>query len=427
MVLLAPLVGAAVFLSGFAAALPTSYGSSGSVYDSSGDSSSDSSSSSYGSDSSYGGDSSNYGSDSSYGGDSSDYNSGDSSTMMMDTETIDSTSTATGYNSYQTSSYGSGSSYWGGSGYSDCVNQCIAQYGQGMGGQYQATATAGVGGYSGGGSGTTHTIIVGPEAGVYRMVPFATNASVGDTIEWLWNTPNHTVTRSSALLPCNKSADAPVFASGEQAANFVFRELVNDTDPIFYYCGTPGHCEKGMFGVINPSMALPGAPTSLGAMMSSIAANDSDISAYAAYMNNATGGNDVASSWADNLDMSDIPETLVPQMMESVMYSRIVMAMNPWVVKGSAIDLSGVNTQSLTLPLDASKLNAASSGSAAASVSAGPTPVGADATSSAPATSASAAPSSSSSSGSNTNGANSVASPRFLVAAVVVVATIFAL
>jgi len=449
MVLLAPLVGAAVFLSGFATALPTNYGSSssGSSYGSS-DGSSDSSSygssdgsSSYGSsDSSY--DSSGYGGDSSYG-DSSSMMMEDSSTMMMDsTETVDSTSTNTGYNSYQTgssygsygsgsygsSSYGSGSSNWGGSGYEDCVNQCIAQYGGGLGGEYQATQTQAVGGYSGSsGSGATHTVIVAPSQGVFRMVPFYTNASVGDTIEFRWGADNHTVTKSSALLPCNKSTEDPVFASGEQDKGFIFRELVNDTNPTFYYCGTPGHCEKGMFGVINPGMAPPGAPTSLGGMMSSMAANDSDLSTYAAYTMNTTSNNEAASSWGMGLDMSAFPDWAMPLVMENVMYTQNVMAMNPWAVASDGMDLSGVGSQSLKLPMDAAVLNAASAGPAAASASAAPspTPAGADATSGT--ASASASPSSSSGSGGSSNGASSVASPRFLVAAVVVLATIFAL
>lgn len=33
----------------------------------------------------------------------------------------------------------------------------------------------------------------------------------------------------------------------------VFRVTVNTTDPIFFYCGFPSHCELGMVGVINPS------------------------------------------------------------------------------------------------------------------------------------------------------------------------------
>jgi plastocyanin len=462
MVLIAPLIGAAVFLSGLTAALPTnSYdsgsSSSNSNYGSSSDSSnsnygssdssnsnygsSDSSNSNYGSSdssSSYGSSGSNYGSNSgsNYGG-SNNYDSSSTSTyeststMMMDstsTMNMDSTSTTTSQN-YQTTSYGSGSNYWGGSGYEDCVNQCIAQFGGSTGGgSYQATATSGS--YGSKGTGATHTVIVAPTKGVFRMMPFATNASVGDTIEFHWGADEHTVTKSSALLPCNKSSEAPVFASGEQNQSFVFTQVVNDTNPTFYYCGTPTHCEKGMFGIINPAMAAPGSPTSLGGMMQSMAANDSDLSAYAAYSSNVTSSNDAAAKWGSNFDMTNLPDWSHSLVATNVLFTRAVFGMNKEVLQtdGTA-DLSSVGTTPLMLPMDISQpLNAASapqSTSQAAATdgnaanAANVTPAGAAATD--PASSA-AAPTTSKSSG-----ASSVASPRLLVAGVVVLATIFAL
>lgn len=71
-------------------------------------------------------------------------------------------------------------------------------------------------------------------------MPFAVNASVGDTVKFVWGAKNHTVTKSSQLELCNKTSDAP-FASGEQNAPFEFTQVVNDTNPTFFYCGTPGH------------------------------------------------------------------------------------------------------------------------------------------------------------------------------------------
>jgi len=53
-----------------------------------------------------------------------------------------------------------------------------------------ATSTAG---------GATHTVIVAPTQGILRYVPFVVNASVGDTINFMWNANNHTVTKSSQL------------------------------------------------------------------------------------------------------------------------------------------------------------------------------------------------------------------------------------
>jgi plastocyanin len=59
------------------------------------------------------------------------------------------------------------------------------------------------------GGGATHTIYVAPDQHSLRYLPFAVNASVGDTLTYVWTTPiNHTVTHSSALNICNKSSDA---------------------------------------------------------------------------------------------------------------------------------------------------------------------------------------------------------------------------
>jgi plastocyanin len=73
--------------------------------------------------------------------------------------------------------------------------------------------------YGSKGTGATHTVIVAPTQGVLRYVPFAVNASVGDTIQFMWGANNHTVTKSSALTPCNKSTDG-LFASGTQNKDF---------------------------------------------------------------------------------------------------------------------------------------------------------------------------------------------------------------
>ena len=86
----------------------------------------------------------------------------------------------------------------------------------------------------------THTVIVAPTQGVLRYIPFAVNASVGDTVRFVWRANTHTVTKSSQLELCNKTSAAP-FASGTHDKDFTFDQVVNDTNPTFYYCGTPGH------------------------------------------------------------------------------------------------------------------------------------------------------------------------------------------
>jgi len=216
--------------------------------------------------------------------------------------------------SYSPPSYGSGSSSWSGENYNSCVQQCMASYGAPSAATYAPpaatytppTATSGSYGSSGSsGSSATHTIIVAPTQGVLRFVPFALNASVGDTLQFMWGANNHTVTHSSALTPCNKTLDNP-FSSGEQNKGFVFTQVVNDTNPLFFYCGTPTHCEKGMFGIINPPNAL-GSPTSAANMMAPLASNDSSIAAYATYTNNMTANSTGAAEWGSSMDMSSMP------------------------------------------------------------------------------------------------------------------------
>jgi plastocyanin len=440
MVLITPLVGAAVFLSGLAAALPTnSYDSSNSNngYDSSSNSNSNYDSSN--SNSNYNsGSNSNYnsGSNSNYNGNSNNYNGNnyDSSSTSTDESTststtssynnnynnnYDSSSTTSSYDSY-TTSYGSGSNYWGGSGYEDCVNQCIAEFGGSTGGgSYQATTTAGS--YGPTGTGATHTVLVAPSKGVFRMLPFATNASVGDTIEFRWGADNHTVTKSSQLLPCNKSSADPVFASGEQNDGFIYHQVVNDTAPIFYYCGTPGHCEQGMFGIINPPTTAPGAPSSVGGMMQMMAANDSNLAAFAGYTSNLTSNNEAAKNWGGAIDLAGLPEWSHPYVMTNVLFSRGVFAMNPEVLQAdNTADLSSAATTPLMLPVDMSgALNAATASQQ--------DPSSGDAAAQTPAAAAASDPAPSAQPSTKSSGASSVASPRLLVAAAVVVATIFAL
>ena len=121
------------------------------------------------------------------------------------------------------------------------MTECIASYGAPPSTYTPASSYSSDGSYQGStGTGVTHTVIVAPTQGVFRYMPFAVNASVGDTVLFSWGANNHTVTKSSQLEICNKTKDAP-FASGEQNKPFVFTQVVNDTQPTFFYCGTPTH------------------------------------------------------------------------------------------------------------------------------------------------------------------------------------------
>jgi hypothetical protein len=56
----------------------------------------------------------------------------------------------------------------------------------------------------------------------------------------------HTVTQSSALSICNATQQPGAFKSGMQNAGFEFSVPVKDESTIYYFCGVPSHCQKGM-------------------------------------------------------------------------------------------------------------------------------------------------------------------------------------
>jgi len=307
-------------------------------------------------------------------------------------------------------SYGSGSSNWGNSGYNDCVNQCVAQFGT-PDYQYTPTSTSQSEGSSG--NGATHTVIVAPSQGVLRYIPFALNASVGDTVKFMWGANNHTVTKGSQLTPCNRSQDAAFFASGTHDKDFVFTQVVNDTNPLFFYCATPGHCTKGMFGVINAPSSLDN-PTSVSGMMQSLTANNPDLAAMAASSDKQCAGTK-ASTWGGNINLADVPTWAQPLMIENTLYTRNFLAANPELMKDDGtIDMTAAGTNPLMIPQDIS-VALSSSGSAAPSL----------ASSSLASATPTAQPSPAGAVSAKGNGAGSLAMPGVLVGTMVVLATFF--
>ncbi|KAF9524559.1 Cupredoxin [Crepidotus variabilis] len=104
-----------------------------------------------------------------------------------------------------------------------------------------------------------HKITVG-DNGKFVYSPANISASIGDTVTFEFKPKNHTVTQSSFLTPCTKLKDAsgnPGFASGFKPVGAsdttfpTFQIKINDTAPIWGYCGQPGHCQAGMVFSIN--------------------------------------------------------------------------------------------------------------------------------------------------------------------------------
>ncbi|PPQ94915.1 LOW QUALITY PROTEIN: hypothetical protein CVT25_004401 [Psilocybe cyanescens] len=103
-----------------------------------------------------------------------------------------------------------------------------------------------------------HTIQVGENGLTYTESNIT--ASIGDTVTFVFHAKNHTVTQSSFLKPCIpllESTGVQGFASGFKpvAADATdlptFTITINDTAPIWGYCGQTGHCAAGMVFSIN--------------------------------------------------------------------------------------------------------------------------------------------------------------------------------
>ena len=98
-----------------------------------------------------------------------------------------------------------------------------------------------------------HSVSVGNGALAYS--PDTITAAIGDTIEFHFFAPLHSVAQSNFSAPCTPSTNG--FFSGDISTSSgenadVFSIVVNDTNPIWFYCVIPTHCQLGMSGVINP-------------------------------------------------------------------------------------------------------------------------------------------------------------------------------
>jgi len=268
-----------------------------------------------------------------------------------------------------TPSYGSGSSSWTNS-YNGCVQQCVASFGNPSSTTETpptSTSVSGSGTSDGSASKVTHTIIVAPTQGVLRYVPFAVNASVGDCLKFSWGADNHTVTKSSELLPCNKTSDR-LFTSGTQNKGFEFTQVVNDTETTFFYCGTPGHCPKGMFGIVNPPNAFQSS-NSVSSVATPITAKETSLAAYANDTTFATAGNPAAAQWGGSIDLTSLPDWSHAQVVANVLFMRQFLASNNVLQDNGFIDLN--SSSPLNFPQDISDNSYSTGATASASASSG--------------------------------------------------------
>jgi len=95
------------------------------------------------------------------------------------------------------------------------------------------------------------SIDVSSSSGAIAFSPNSATAGVGDQVVFNWRSGGHSVVQgqgtNAACQPMDKG-----FFGGFQSPPATFTILVNDTNPIWFYCSTPNHCQQGMVGVINP-------------------------------------------------------------------------------------------------------------------------------------------------------------------------------
>ncbi|GAA5894296.1 uncharacterized protein JCM6883_003776 [Sporobolomyces salmoneus] len=171
-------------------------------------------------------------------------------------------------------------------------------------------------------------VIVAPKQGDLRMVPFNIQVPVGQNITFIFGAGPHTVTQSSLVTICNASNAEGAFKSGQQMAGFKYSVQVklNKTQP--YFCAVPGHCQKGMFGLIN-GLTIETPEGSLGEAMPKMAANDSSLKSMWDETKTMCKDSPSAWSWGDKLAMSQFPDWTLTMAMENVLRTRQFLATSP--------------------------------------------------------------------------------------------------
>ncbi|KAI9712273.1 MAG: hypothetical protein M1820_001486 [Bogoriella megaspora] len=123
------------------------------------------------------------------------------------------------------------------------------------------TGSTNTGSSNNGGSGTSssnsavQTINVGQNG--LMFTPPSVNAAPGSQVQFNFFPSNHSVVQGNQNTPCATTGNG--FFSGFVASNQgnqgqqTFTVTVPNSQPMFFYCSVPGHCQAGMAGVINPT------------------------------------------------------------------------------------------------------------------------------------------------------------------------------
>jgi plastocyanin len=225
--------------------------------------------------------------------------------------------------------YGSGYNNWG-SDYDDCVQKCVATYGEPEYKEWTPEQPTETGDST---SGAIHTVMVAPIDGVMKYLPFALNATVGDTVRFVWTgTAKHSVTMGSQLSLCSKSEASDSFDSGllsGEGGEQTFDMKVETDETRYFFCSAAdgAHCSNGMWGMINPSSNFGGSDT-IGSMMNDWVESNPDLKAAWSVVQNSTSGT-LADTWGNSISVKDIPADQYVNVAQNTIWTRANLAANP--------------------------------------------------------------------------------------------------
>jgi plastocyanin len=234
------------------------------------------------------------------------------------------------------------------------------------------------------GTGAVHTVLVAPTGAGLRYMPFSLNATVGDTVRYVWTGPNnHTATLSSALAICNKSgiAEQRNFVSGIRNGSqgvSVFDVTVQTAEPQFFYCSVAEHCAKGMFGIINPANNI-GAPNTVGTMMNSWIQSSPSLQAAYSYAMQNISSDPNAMNWGMGMSLDGIPESAYQDVAANVLFTQANFAANPGMLE-TGLGATTPDGSPVKILSDLNVLLSNTSGAAPTTVAQGATPSTAAAT-----------------------------------------------
>jgi plastocyanin len=122
-------------------------------------------------------------------------------------------------------------------------------YGQSSTAASSTTAAPGASSSTASSGSAVHSVAVG--MGGLSFTPSTISAKVGDQVEFTFVSSGHSVAAGSFGKPC-APAEGGFFSGTVSPGGQPWTITVNNTNPLFFYCATSGHCQAGMVGVINP-------------------------------------------------------------------------------------------------------------------------------------------------------------------------------